>query len=89
LLTLALTTHSAPIWEDVCSGLEEQLGSNLPQLSSVTIQQAVHERPAAKLGAIGLPAKSVIAVGSGKGGVGKGTIATSLALALTGMAWRN
>ena len=77
-----MTTHSAPIWDDVRSGLEEQLRNSLPQLSSVTIHHTVHERPAQKLGEIGLTAKSVIAVGSGKGGVGKSTIATSLALAL-------
>jgi ATP-binding protein involved in chromosome partitioning len=35
------------------------------------------------LGTVGLTAKSVIAVGSGKGGVGKSTIATSIALGLT------
>jgi ATP-binding protein involved in chromosome partitioning len=81
-LTLALTTHSAPIWDDVRRGLEEQLRNSLPQLSSVTIHQTVHERPAQKLGEIGLTAKSVIAVASGKGGVGKSTIATTLALAL-------
>ena len=81
-LTLALTTHSAPIRDDVRSDLEEQLRNSLPQLSSVTIDQTVHERPAQKLGEIGLTAKSVIAVGSGKGGVGKSTIATTLALAL-------
>jgi ATP-binding protein involved in chromosome partitioning len=42
----------------------------------------VHERPAEKLGQIGLTAKSVIAVGSGKGGVGKSTIAASIAVGL-------
>ncbi len=81
-LTLALTTHSAPISDDVCSDLEAQLRNSLPQLSSLKIHQTVHERPAQKLGEIGLTAKSVIAVGSGKGGVGKSTIATTLALAL-------
>ena len=81
-LTQALTTHSALIWDDVHSALEEQLRNSLPQLSSVTVHQTVHERPAQKLGEIGLTAKSVIAVGSGKGGVGKSTIATSLALVL-------
>jgi ATP-binding protein involved in chromosome partitioning len=35
-----------------------------------------------KLGQIGLEAKSVIAVGSGKGGVGKSTIAASIAIGL-------
>ncbi len=46
------------------------------------IQLAVHSRPPQKLGELGLTAKSVIAVGSGKGGVGKSTIAACLALGL-------
>ncbi|MCG8586920.1 MAG: Mrp/NBP35 family ATP-binding protein [Pirellulales bacterium] len=81
-LTLALSSHSAPIADDVCNDLEAEIRRRLPQLSNVTINRAVHERPPQKLGEIGLMAKSVIAVGSGKGGVGKSTIATSLALAL-------
>jgi ATP-binding protein involved in chromosome partitioning len=43
---------------------------------------AVHERPAEKVGEIGLAAKTVIAIGSGKGGVGKSTIAAFLAFGL-------
>jgi ATP-binding protein involved in chromosome partitioning len=48
----------------------------------VKVNVAVHDRKPSKLGEIGLTAKSVIAVGSGKGGVGKSTIAASLALGL-------
>jgi ATP-binding protein involved in chromosome partitioning len=48
----------------------------------VTVAIATHDRPPPKLGQIGLEAKSVIAVGSGKGGVGKSTIAASIALGL-------
>ena len=43
---------------------------------------AVHQRPAEPVGEIGLTVKSVVAVGSGKGGVGKSTIAASLAYGL-------
>ena len=82
LLTLALTTHSAPIWEETRQKLAERIKSRLPQLKQVNIQLAVHERPAMKIGQIGLSAKSVIAVGSGQGGVGKSTIAAVLALGL-------
>ena len=81
-LTLALTTHSAAIWDDVYDEAEQHLKARLPAADSIRIKRAIHERPAEKLGSIGLTAKSVIAVGSGKGGVGKSTVATSLAVAL-------
>lgn len=81
-LTLELTTWSAPIWPEVQSRLKEQLRIRFPQLRSVTIRKAVHSRPAQKLGEIGVTAKSVLAVASGKGGVGKSTIAVCLAWGL-------
>lgn len=82
-LTLALTTHSAPLWQETKAALEQHLRKNIPQLTAVTVNLAVHHRPPQKIGNIGLAAKSVIAVGSGKGGVGKSTIAASLALGLS------
>src|SRR5205085_11398696 len=56
--------------------------ARLPGLTEVKIELAIHDRPPGKLGQVGLTAKSVIAVGSGKGGVGKSTIAAALALGL-------
>ena len=81
-LTLALTTHSAPLKKETTERLEELVRRRFPQLSAVEISHAVHNRPAPKIGQIGLTAKTVIAVGSGKGGVGKSTIAATLALGL-------
>ncbi len=81
-LTLALTTHSAPLWQQTRAGLAERLRAEVPGLTDVEIREAVHERRPEKIGEIGLAAKSVIAVGSGKGGVGKSTIAASLAFGL-------
>jgi ATP-binding protein involved in chromosome partitioning len=81
-LTLALTTHSAPLWEETRAALADLLKSTFPGLSDVAVKLAVHRRPPQKLGQIGLSAKSVIAVASGKGGVGKSTIAASLAIGL-------
>jgi ATP-binding protein involved in chromosome partitioning len=81
-LTLALTTHSAPIREEVRERLADYIRSRLPSITNVKVDLAVHERAPKKLGQVGLTAKSVIAVGSGKGGVGKSTIAASLALSL-------
>ena len=81
-LTLRLTTHSAPLWEETRQELESLLKDRFADLSEVSVQLAVHHRPPERLGQIGLTAKSVIAVGSGKGGVGKSTIAASLAYGL-------
>lgn len=81
-LTLELTTHSAPIKDEVRDNLRDLLKHRLTDLSEVQVTLATHERPAPMIGQIGLTAKSVIAVGSGKGGVGKSTIAASVALGL-------
>lgn len=78
---LALSTHSAPIWKDTSERLADQLRSKFPG-KQVAVRVEKHDRPAQKIGQIGLEAKSVIAVGSGKGGVGKSTIAASLAIGL-------
>lgn len=80
-ITLALTTHSRPLWNDVKASALQLLKHKFPG-SQFDVQIVEHHRPADKLGQIGLTAKSVIAVGSGKGGVGKSTIAASIALGL-------
>ncbi|QDU30014.1 Flagellum site-determining protein YlxH [Anatilimnocola aggregata] len=81
-LTLALTSHSAPIKNEMKERLVELLRRRFPSLTSIDVNLVVHERAAVKLGQIGLTAKSVIAVGSGKGGVGKSTVAATIALGL-------
>lgn len=81
-LTLALTTWSAPISKDVCEAFEQELRTAFPELNSVTVKQTTQERPPQKIGEVGLTAKSAIAIASGKGGVGKSTIAACVALAL-------
>ena len=81
-ITIGLTTYSAPLWNDATSQLEDQLKAKLPAAAEIAIEVEEHARPAEPIGTIGLTAKSVIAVGSGKGGVGKSTIASSIALGL-------
>jgi ATP-binding protein involved in chromosome partitioning len=81
-LTLALTTHSAILRDDTSARLEQFLRERFPAARQVTVNLAEHKRPPEPIGQIGLSAKSVVAVGSGKGGVGKSTIAASLALGL-------
>jgi ATP-binding protein involved in chromosome partitioning len=81
-ITLGLTTYAAPIWQETRADLIEFVHSRIPQLAEVQVELVVHDRPAEKIGEIGLTAKSVIAVGSGKGGVGKSTIAATIAYGL-------
>jgi len=81
-ITLGLTTWAAPFWETTRLELSELLQKRFSTLE-VTVTVAEHNRPAEKLGEIGLAAKSVIAVGSGKGGVGKSSISVALAHGLS------
>jgi ATP-binding protein involved in chromosome partitioning len=81
-VTLGLTTWSGLLWDETRSEAEQLLRNKLPSGSDVSVQIVEHVRPPERIGEIGLTAKSVIAVGSGKGGVGKSTIAASLAYGL-------
>ncbi|MEN6558219.1 MAG: Mrp/NBP35 family ATP-binding protein [Thermoguttaceae bacterium] len=80
-VTLGLTTWAAPLWQATRDELVAQLQRQFPGLD-VTVELAVHERKPEKQGEMGLAVKSVIAVGSGKGGVGKSSIAAYLAYGL-------
>jgi ATP-binding protein involved in chromosome partitioning len=81
-LTLGLTSHTAILREETAGALAQHLRTHVPRLEDVSVKVVEHHRAPGKLGQVGLTAKSVIAVGSGKGGVGKSTIAASIALGL-------
>ncbi|MCC7476576.1 MAG: Mrp/NBP35 family ATP-binding protein [Pirellulales bacterium] len=81
-VTLGLTTWSSLLWEETRQEAEKRLAAKLPAGTNVRVRVTEFVRPPEPIGEIGLTAKSVIAVGSGKGGVGKSTIATSLAYGL-------
>jgi ATP-binding protein involved in chromosome partitioning len=80
-IVLGLTTWSAPLWHETRDRLAESLQKRFPNVD-VVVELAIHDRKPEKIGEIGLTAKSVIAVGSGKGGVGKSSIAAYLAYGL-------
>lgn len=81
-VALGLTTWSSLLWDETRTEAERLLGAKLPANTGVHVRITEHVRPVEKIGEIGLTAKSVIAVGSGKGGVGKSTIAASIAYGL-------
>ncbi len=81
-VTIALTSYSAPLWNETAEQLRQTLCAKLPSGAEVSVEVVEHERPAEPIGGIGLTVKNVIAVASGKGGVGKSTVAASIAIGL-------
>jgi len=80
---LRLTSWSRPIADETALALRQKLAGELGiDEGQVAVTLVDHDRPADKMGQVGITAKSVIAVGSGKGGVGKSTLATSIAYGL-------
>jgi ATP-binding protein involved in chromosome partitioning len=82
-LELKLTTHSWPVQDEFIERVQEALKTKVPGVTEVDVAISELDRPPVAIGQIGLQARSVIAVGSGKGGVGKSTVAASIALSLS------
>lgn len=80
-LRVGITSHCQVIADEVADAIRDKVLTVAPG-KAVNVKTPVHARPPARLGQVGLRAKSVILVGSGKGGVGKSTVAASLALTL-------
>lgn len=78
---VGITSHCQVIADEVADAIGDKILTIAPG-KNVKVETPVHARPPARLGQVGLRAKSVILVGSGKGGVGKSTVAASLALTL-------
>jgi len=81
-ITVDLPTPAYPRPERIAGSIEALLRARLPQLEGVAVRFTSTVRGLNTGGAIGLKVKNVLAVGSGKGGVGKSTIAASLAVGL-------
>lgn len=80
-IRIGLTSFAAAIKDEFKAKVEAELAS---EFADTTFNVAIEdfERAPQPLGTIGLKCKAVIAVAAGKGGVGKSTASTSLAIAL-------
>ena len=79
--SIGLTSFARPIQSDFEESIRQLISTRFPE-SNLELSITEHTRPPIPLGQVGLTAKAVIVVGSGKGGVGKSTVSTSLALGL-------
>ena len=78
---IGLTSFAAAIKDEFREKVNAELSNAFPD-SNFKVQIEDFQRPPQPLGTVGLKCKAVIAIAAGKGGVGKSTAATSLAIAL-------
>lgn len=81
-VSIELPTHAYPKRERISAAVSAKIQQTFPSTRGVETVFSASVRGRMSGGAIGLRAKNVIAVGSGKGGVGKSTVAASLAYGL-------
>lgn len=77
-----LPLYAYPQKAELTQGIEESVKRAKPAIQNVVVDYGVKLKGKETGGALGLRVKNVIAVGSGKGGVGKSTVAASLAFGL-------
>ncbi len=82
--TVNLTTPACPLKHEIGQDCETALRKEIPEISGInlTFGSRVKQAPGLAASESPLPFKNIIAIGAGKGGVGKSTVAANLAVAL-------
>lgn len=78
---IRLSSYSLPLADEVREAIASRIAAAAPGVTA-EVHITPFERPIPRLGQLGMRVRSVVVVGSGKGGVGKSTVAASLALTL-------
>jgi ATP-binding protein involved in chromosome partitioning len=79
---IELPVPSYPLQSELTESISGTLQKAFPECQSVNVEYSTNIRGKQSGGRLGLKVKNVIAVGAGKGGVGKSTVAASLAYGL-------